>query len=57
MQTIDALRNAIFAESVAALRNVWVIECLEANNALSELANNVVDADFDGLIILRLSLL
>ena len=54
---IDALRDAIFAERVTTLCDVWVIECLETDDALSKLANDIVYADLDGLIVLRLALL
>ena len=45
------LEDAVLAKRVSTLRNVGIIECLKANDALSELSDNVVDIDFDGLFV------
>lgn len=53
VQSIHSLHDAGFAESMAALSNVWIVKRLEANDALGEFAYNLLDADFDLLIELR----
>ena len=47
MLEIYHFTDAILAESVSTLRDVGVIKGLEADDALSMLAHNVVDTDFD----------
>ena len=48
---VHHLEDAVLAERVPALRNVRIIECLEANDALGELPDNVVNVDFDLLFV------
>lgn len=54
---INYLWYASFTKSVAALSNIRIIVCLEADNTLCELADYVVDTDFYSLIVLRTSFL
>ena len=51
MLSIDYFADAILAESVAAFSNVGVVESLEADDALSKLTNDVINADLDSLVI------
>ena len=53
--SIDAFKDAVFAESVAALRDVRIVKRLEAYDALGELANDIINAYLHCLIVLRLS--
>ena len=43
MLPVDHLSDAVLAERVATLGDVGVIECLEADDALSELADDLLD--------------
>lgn len=52
MLTIHDLRDAVFAERVATLRDVGVIKRVEADDALSKLSNYIVNADLNSLIVL-----
>lgn len=54
---IDYLGDASLAESVAALSDVRIVVCLEADDAFCKLADDVVDAYFYSLIVLRMSFL
>jgi len=49
--TIDHLEDASFAESVAALSYVRVVERLETYYTFSKLANDLVDANSYRLVI------
>ena len=53
MLAIHHFQDAVFAESVPALRYVGVIESLEADDALCELADDVFHGDLDLLVVLR----
>jgi len=55
--SIDYLGDAVFAEGVTALGDVGIGICLEADDALCELTYDVVDADLDCFIVLRLAFL
>ena len=57
MLSIDHLADAIFAEGVAAFSDVGVVESLKADDALSKLANDVINADLDSLFVFRVALL
>jgi hypothetical protein len=54
---IDYLGDAGFAEGMAALSDVRIIVCLEADDALCKLSNDVVDADLYCFIVFRLAFL
>ena len=56
MLPVYHLQDAVFAERVPALRDVRIIECLKAYNALSELTDDVVDANFYRLRVPRILL-
>ena len=43
MKPVDSLHNARLAESMTTLCNVRVIICLEANDALGELTDDLLD--------------
>ena len=51
MLPVHHFEDAVLAERVPALRNVRIIECLEAYDALGELSDNVVNVDFDRLFV------
>ena len=51
MLPVHHLKDAVLAERVPALRNVRIIECLEAYDALGKLSHNVVNVDFDRLFV------
>ena len=57
MLSIDHFADAILAEGVAAFSNVGVVEGLEADDALSKLTDDVINADLDSLVVFRLALL
>ena len=47
---IDDFEDAVFAKSVATFGDVGIVVRLETNDALSELAYNLLDRDLDLLI-------
>ena len=47
---IDDFKDAVFAKSVATFGDVGIVVSLETNDALSELAYNLLDRDLDLLI-------
>ena len=51
MLPIDHLRDAVLAEGVSTLRDVRLVEGLEADYTLGELAHDLVHADLDCLIV------
>ena len=53
MLPVDHLSDAVLAERVATLGDVGVIECLEADDALSELADDLLDRNLNLLFELR----
>ena len=50
MLPVDYLRNAVLAKCVATLRDVRVIERLEADDALRKLTDDLLNGDLDLLV-------
>ena len=50
--SINDFQDAFLAESVSALRDVGIVEGLEADYALRKLSNDLIDADLHRLVVL-----
>ena len=52
MLSIDAFKDAVFAESVSTLRDIRIVKRLEAYDALGELANDIINTYLHCLVVL-----